>query len=84
MFAFACSRRTESGSDGSPEVKEEIAKDGSMIVATVAQSTDTIAREAASVALQMMMDEKYQRVTYIDTYIITKENISEFNINTWQ
>lgn len=72
------------GIDGSPEVKEEIAKDGSMIVATVAQSTDTIAQEAASVALQMMMDEKYQRVTYIDTYIITKENISEFNINTWQ
>lgn len=72
------------GIDGSPEVKEEIAKDGSMIAATVAQSTDSIAQEAASVALQMMNDEKYERVTYIDTYIITKENVSEYDINTWQ
>lgn len=72
------------GIDGSPEVKEEIAKEGSLIVATVAQSTDTIAQEAAAVALQMMNDEKYEDVTYIDTYIITKENVSEFNIHTWQ
>ena len=72
------------GIDGSPEVKEEIAKDGSMIAATVAQSTDTIAQEAAAVALQMMNGEKYKRVTYIDTYIITKDNISEYSINTWQ
>lgn len=72
------------GIDGSPEVKEEIAKDGSLIVATVAQSTDTIAQEAAAVALQMMNDEKYEDVTYIDTYIITKENVSEYDIHTWQ
>ena len=72
------------GIDGSPEVKEEIAKEGSLIVATVAQSTDTIAQEAAVVALQMMNDEKYEDVTYIDTYIITKENISEYDIHAWQ
>lgn len=72
------------GIDGSPEVKEEIAKDSSLIVATVAQSTDTIAQEAATVAYQMMNDEKYEDIIYVDTYIITRENISEFNIHAWQ
>lgn len=72
------------GIDGSPEVKEEIAKEGSLIVATVAQSTEQIGEQAATVALQMMNDEKYEEVIYIDTYIINKENITEFSIDTWQ
>lgn len=72
------------GVDGSPEVKKEIAKDGSMIVATVAQSTEMMGQEAAAVALQMMNDERYEDVTYIDTYIITKENITEYKIDAWQ
>lgn len=72
------------GVDGSPEVKKEIAKDGSMIVATVAQSTEMMGQEAAAVALQMMNDERYEDVTYIDTYMITKENITEYKIDAWQ
>ncbi len=72
------------GVDGSPEVKKEIAKDGSIIVATVAQSTEMMGQEAAAVALQMMNDERYEDVTYIDTYIITKENITEYKIDAWQ
>lgn len=72
------------GVDGSPEVKKEIAKDGSMIVATVAQSTEMMGQEAAAVALQMMNNERYEDVTYIDTYMITKENITEYKIDAWQ
>lgn len=72
------------GVDGSPEVKKEIAKDGSMIVATVAQSTEMMGQEAAAVALQMMNDERYEDVTYVDTYMITKENITEYKIDAWQ
>ncbi len=72
------------GIDGSPEVKKEIAKQGSLIVATVAQSTTAIGEQATMVALQMMNGEKYEDVIYVDTYMINKENIAEYDINTWQ
>lgn len=72
------------GIDGSPEVKKEMAKENSQIVATVAQSTEMIGQEAAAVALQMMNDERYEDDTYIDTYLITKENIAEYSTDAWQ
>ena len=72
------------GIDGSPDVKKEIAKEGSLIVATVAQSTETIGKEAVSVTLKMLADEKYKAITYIDTFFITKDNIAEYDINSWQ
>ncbi len=72
------------GIDGSPEVKKEIAKEGSLIVATAVQSTEAIGQEAATVALQIMNDEKYEDVTTIETYLITKENITGYSVDTWQ
>ena len=72
------------GIDGSPDVKKEIAKQGSLVVATVAQSTKAIGEQATLVALQMMNGEKYERVTYVDIFMINKENIVEHDIHTWQ
>lgn len=72
------------GIDGSPEVKKELAKDTSLIAATVGQSTETMAQEAAAVALKLMAGEKIEKTTYIDTFLINKENVAEYGVDTWQ
>ena len=72
------------GIDGSPEVKKELLKDTSLIAGSVGQSTEIMAQEAATVALKLMADEKIQKTTYIDTFLITKENVTEYGVDTWQ
>lgn len=72
------------GIDGSPDMKKEIAKEGSLVAATAAQSTQTLGQEAANVALQMLSGEKFKEVTYIDTFLINQENVAEYGIDTWQ
>ena len=72
------------GIDGSPDVKAELAKEDSLITATVAQSTEEIGRVAADVAIKMLNGEKYDKTTYISTFIINKENVNEYGIDTWQ
>ena len=72
------------GIDGSPEVKKEIAKETSQIAGTVGQSTETMGQEAAKVAIQLMNGEKVKKTTYIDTFLINKENINEYGVDTWQ
>ena len=72
------------GIDGSPDMKKEIAKEGSLVAATAAQSTQTLGQEAANVALKMLKGEKYKEVTYIDTFLINQENVAEYGIDTWQ
>lgn len=72
------------GVDGSPEVKKEIAREHSLIVATVAQSTKQIANEAVKVGLLMLDGENFERNTYLDTFLITKENVQDYDIDEWQ
>lgn len=72
------------GIDGSPEVKEELSKTNSPLVATVAQSTIQIGQEAASVALKILNGEDYEKVTYIDTFLINSDNVAEYGTTDWQ
>ncbi len=72
------------GIDGSPEVKKELAKENSLIAATVAQSTEKMANEAATVAMKILNQQSYERVIYIETVLIDKENIAEYEVDRWQ
>ena len=72
------------GIDGSPEVKKEIAKDNSLIVATIGQSTKAMGEEAAKVAVQILNGEDFEKTTYLDTFIINHDNVEEYGIDTWQ
>lgn len=72
------------GIDGSPEVKKEIERENSLIAGTVGQSTETMGAEAVTVAIQLMNGEKVEKTTYIDTFLINKENVNEYGIDTWQ
>lgn len=72
------------GIDGSPEVKKELVKENTPIVATVGQSTIKMGQEAAAVAIKIMQGEDYERVIYIETFLINKENVNTYGVDTWQ
>ncbi len=72
------------GVDGSPEIKKEIGKGNSLIAATGGQSPIEIGKESVKVALNVLNKEKYARITYKETFLITKDNVQMYGIDGWQ
>lgn len=72
------------GIDGSPDVKQELAKEDSLITATVGQSTKEIGNKAVEVAIKIMQQEKIKKVTCVPTFLITKENVNTYGLEEWQ
>lgn len=72
------------GADGSPEVKEELAKGDSMIAGTGAQSPIEMGKESVRVALRILNKEDFEKLTYEDTFLITKENVGMYGTDGWQ
>lgn len=72
------------GADGSPAVKAEIAKEDSPMVGTGAQSPIQIGAAAAEVSLAILEDQKYEKETYIDTFLINKRKVKLYGTNGWQ
>lgn len=70
--------------DGSPEIKKELEKDNTYMAGTVAQSPITIGKEAVKTAMKILNGEKYEKETYLETYLITKENIEMYGSDGWQ
>lgn len=71
------------GVDGSPEAKAEIAE-GSQLVGTGAQSPIQIGEISAEVAYKIMNGEDFERVTPVETFLITEENVEEYGVDGWQ
>lgn len=72
------------GADGSPEIKEELAKENSLIAGTGGQSPIEMGKEAVKVALKMLNKEKFERLTYEGTFLINKENVEMYGTDGWQ
>lgn len=72
------------GIDGSPDVKKELAKESTLITATAGQSTKEIGSKAVEAAIKLMKQEEFKKVTYIPTFMITKENVDTYGIEEWQ
>lgn len=72
------------GVDGSPEVKKEIAKENSQLVATGGQSPIEMGKEAVKMAFKIINKEKYERLTYEETFLINKENLEMYGVDGWQ
>lgn len=72
------------GIDGSPEIKKELEKSSTQVLATAAQSPIQMGKEAVQVALQILNGESYEKETYLETYLITKENIEMYGSDGWQ
>lgn len=72
------------GVDGSPDLKGELVKGDSLIAGTGAQSPINIAKTSVDVAYQILNGEDYEENIPVDTFLISEENIEEFDPDSWQ
>jgi ABC-type sugar transport system substrate-binding protein len=68
--------------DGSPDEKKLLQVDG--IVATVAQSTNSIADKCVEFAYKILAGEEVEAQFLVPGFIIDKNNLSQYDINGWQ
>lgn len=70
--------------DGSPKLKQELAKDGSLVVGIAAQSPINIGKSAVTVALQIMNGERYKKETLEEVLFIDRSNVGMYGVDGWQ
>ena len=70
--------------DGSPKLKQELAKDGSLVVGIAAQSPINIGKSAVTVALQIMNGERYEKETLEEVLFIDRSNVGMYGVDGWQ
>ncbi|MCP1109475.1 substrate-binding domain-containing protein [Ohessyouella blattaphilus] len=72
------------GIDGAPEIKQEIAKSGSQVVATVAQSPITMGKSTFSVVKSILEKEDYEKEIKEKVYLVDRTNIDVYGTDGWQ
>lgn len=72
------------GVDGSPDIKQELKKPNSAVVGTGAQAPIEIGKRAAKIGLQILNGETYEKETYVETFLITGENVDMYGVDGWQ
>ena len=70
------------GIDGSPDFKGML-KLG-YVTGTSAQSPETIGRVAADIAYDYLSGEEVPEYLSIEPYMITEENLDNYEVNGWQ
>lgn len=70
------------GCDGSPDAKKSIEEGGMM--GTGAQSPVNIGKECVKAARDILSGKEVEKEVKIDTFLITKENVSEYGTDGWQ
>ena len=70
------------GIDGSPDFKTML--ELGYVSGTSAQSPKTIGKVAAETAYDYLSGKKVESYISIEPYMITKENLSDYEINGWQ
>lgn len=70
--------------DGSPDLKQELIKDGSLIAGIAAQSPINIGKTAVTVALKIMNKEDYEEETLEDVLYIDRNNVEMYGVDGWQ
>lgn len=72
------------GIDGSPDLKKELAKPNSIVAGTAAQSPISMGKKAVEVALNILNGKDFEKETYEETFLITKENVDMYGVDGWQ
>lgn len=71
------------GVDGSPEAKAEIAS-GGQFAGSGAQSPISIGVESVNLAYKVLKGESYEKDIPVETFLINKDNVSEYGTDGWQ
>ena len=72
------------GVDGSPDIKAELAKEGSLIAGTGAQSPVTIAETSVEIMYKVLAGEEVDERYPVETFLITAENVADYGTDGWQ
>jgi ribose transport system substrate-binding protein len=72
------------GVDGSPDIKKELASGKSLIEGTGAQSPVNIAKKSVELMYKIMNGEKVEARYPVQTFLITKDNVSKYGTTNWQ
>lgn len=72
------------GVDGSPDIKKELLKEDSQIAGTAAQSPINMGKEAAKIGLAILNGEEYEKETYVEVFMIDKDNVEMYGTDGWQ
>lgn len=72
------------GVDGSPDFKASLVKSGSLLEGTGAQSPINIADESVDVMYKFLKGEEVDSRYPVKTFLITRENVSQYGTNKWQ
>ena len=72
------------GVDGSPDIKKELASSKSLIEGTGAQSPVNIAKKSVELMYKIMKGEKVEARYPVQTFLITKDNVSNYGTTGWQ
>ncbi|CZQ95554.1 sugar ABC transporter substrate-binding protein [Trichococcus collinsii] len=71
------------GVDGSPDMKKLLI-DSDEVQGTASQSPTTMGAKAVEAAYKIVNDEQYEKSIVVPVTLITKDNISEYDISGWQ
>lgn len=72
------------GVDGSPDVKNELTKPGTLMEGTGAQSPINIGKKAVETGINILEGKDYEEQIYEDTFFINKENVEMYGTDGWQ
>lgn len=72
------------GVDGSPDVKAELSKPGTLMEGTGAQSPINIGKKAVEVGTAILDGKDYEKETYEETFFINKDNVEMYGTDGWQ
>lgn len=72
------------GVDGSPDLKKELKKTGSLIRGTCAQSPINMGKKAVQIAVAMLNGEEYDKTSYEDVLFVNADNVDMYGVDGWQ
>ena len=72
------------GVDGSPEMKQELIREGTLIAGTAARSPIATAESSVAVAMAILAEERHEEEVILDTFLLDRRNIELFGVDGWQ
>ena len=72
------------GVDGSPDVKAELATEGSLMEGTGAQSPIAIAEKSVEIMYSIMEGKEVDARYPVETFLITADNVKDYGTDGWQ
>jgi len=72
------------GVDGSPEMKQELIREDTLIAGTAARSPIATAEATVAAAMAILAEERHEEEIILDTFLLDRRNIELFGVDGWQ